>query len=180
MSNVKIFAGTLTCTTCIALCVIYVRRPPEMQLISRNVFLSSQLTPKNIKTGLPYGVGTIVDIRPDGEAADEPSHFEMEVAAKSLNLNFFYIPIPHDNIPAEAVNALGEALSRGKTPVVIYCRTGRRAVRTFALAEASRSDGPNASAILAMVRNAGFSADDLQENIAARIAARHPAPEGKD
>lgn len=88
--------------------------------------------------------------------------------------------MPHESIPDGAVDALGEALSQEARPAVLYCRTGRRAVRLYALEEASRVDGPNTEAILQMVRAAGFSADDLQDTIEQRLAHRRPAPTAKD
>ncbi len=143
------------------------------------VYVSSQIKPKEIPAMRNRSMMTIVDIRPDGEAADQPTHAQMEEAAKANGLDFNYIPVPHESIPPAAVESLGRVLSEGHKPVVLYCRTGRRAVRTFALSEASRRGGPSAEAILAMVKEVGFSADDLKDNIVGRIANRNSKPGGK-
>lgn len=90
----------------------------------------------------------------------------------SSGLNSF-IPVPHENIPDTAVAALRDALSDHEKPTLLYCHTGRRAVRTFALEEASRPDGPTAEAILKMVSRAGFSADDIANEITERIKNRN-------
>jgi uncharacterized protein (TIGR01244 family) len=87
-------------------------------------------------------------------------------------LTFAYVPVPHGDIPGQAVDALGQSLASAGKPVLLYCRSGKRAARTWALSEASRADGLDAVAIQAAVRSAGQSADDLAESIAARIAAR--------
>jgi uncharacterized protein (TIGR01244 family) len=113
-----------------------------------------------------------VDIRPDGEDAGQPPSTEIEHAAKAGEVGFYYIPVPHETIPDAAVDALSEAMSTSRLPTVLYCRTGRRAVRLFALAEATRTDGPTADSINLMVKKAGFSADDLQDAIAKRINSR--------
>jgi uncharacterized protein (TIGR01244 family) len=115
-------------------------------------------------------------MRPDGEAADQAPSAEIKNAAERDGLGFHYIPVPHESIPEADVQALSEVLSHDNMPAVLYCRTGRRAVRLFALVEASRVDGPGADAILGTVRAAGFSADDLREDIARRLANRTSAP----
>jgi hypothetical protein len=45
-------------------------------------------------------------------------------------------------------------------------------VRLFALVEAMRPNGPARDDILQMVHDAGFSADDLKDDITRRIAGR--------
>ena len=98
---------------------------------------------------------------------------------KQQGLDFSYIPVPHESIPPATVNELRDVLLSSQKPAVLYCRTGRRAVRTFALFEASRQGGPSADTILAMVKHAGFSAEDLRPEIVSRIAARTAASEAK-
>ena len=159
------------------LAVLYTHRPPSRPEPLRLgdgdlVYVSAQIQPGDVAFMRRYGMQTIVDLRPDGEAPDEPTHSQIEQAAKASDLDFAYIPVPHESIPPAAVSALGDVLSSGRKPVVLYCRTGRRAVRTFALFEASRQSGPSAEAILGMVKSAGFSADDMRAEIVSRIAAR--------
>jgi len=144
-----------------------------------SVYVSSQISLRDIGYLPQYGIHTIIDMRPDGEAPDEPSHFDMERFAKAEGIDFSYIPVPHESIPPATVKELGEVLSASKKPVVLYCRTGRRAVRTFALCEASRHGGPSVDTILGMVKNAGFFAEDLRPEIVSRIAARTAASEAK-
>jgi uncharacterized protein (TIGR01244 family) len=119
----------------------------------------------------------IIDIRPDGEAPDQVPSSEIEAAANKMRMGFYYIPVPHEGIPASAVDALGQALTSSQArPAVLYCRTGRRAVRLYALEEASRIDGPDTDAILKMVRATGFSADDLKDEINQRLSHRNSSP----
>jgi uncharacterized protein (TIGR01244 family) len=83
--------------------------------------------------------------------------------------------VPHGEIPEQAVTRLREALDRQQGPVLLYCRSGKRAARTWALAEASRPNGLPAEAIVAAVRGAGQEADDLRPRIDAAVAARGAA-----
>lgn len=184
MSNKKLFALSTAFATCAMLVLLYIQRPGRRPLLlpaseNGDVYISSQISLRDVGYMARRRMRTIIDMRPDGEAPDEPSHLEMEQSAKAQGLEFSYIPVPHESIPPATVNALGNVLASAEKPVVLYCRTGRRAVRTFALFEASRHDGPGADAILGMVRNAGFSAEDLRPEIVSRIVARTAVSEEK-
>jgi uncharacterized protein (TIGR01244 family) len=153
------------------------RRPPRPILIpiASNVFLTSQLEPKTVRFLKTRGIMAIVDLRPDGEEIGQATSAQMESAAKANGMSFHYIPVPHESIPESAVNALQRVLSEEQNrDTVLYCRTGRRAVRTFALAEASRQDGLPEAEILKAVESARFPVDDLKLAIAERISHRNP------
>lgn len=135
--------------------------------------ISEQLRPSSMTWLAGHGYGTVIDMRPDGEAADEPGSAEMGAAARARHLRFSYIPVPHGDIPESAVQALEKALADDAGgSVLLYCRSGRRAARTWSLAEASRPGGLDAQQILAKVARAGQSADDLRGDIERRIRAR--------
>ena len=146
--------------------------PAQLVPVNENTFISAQLKPDDILALERRGIQTIVDIRPDGEDAGQPSSAQLAKIAEGHKIHFHYIPVPHGTIPEEAVQQLQEVLAEPVGPAVLYCRTGRRAVRLFALVEASRHDGPDTKAILKMVQHAGFSAIDLKEDIARRISQR--------
>jgi uncharacterized protein (TIGR01244 family) len=173
-----LFFGSVAVTMGVVLCYAYANRLRATQLTAigesgSGVFVTSQLRPENFPFLRGRRIRVVVDLRPDGEAADEPSSQVMEGAARAEGLDFYYIPIPHEMIPDASVEALTKALqNREYSQAVLYCRTGRRAVRTFALAEASRPGGPSAGEILDMVVKAGFTADDLKTEIDRRIVAR--------
>jgi uncharacterized protein (TIGR01244 family) len=180
VSKWKLFFVALILTISVKLTNYYMARPkfpvtaPELKQLSENVFLTSQLQPATVPYLKRNGIRTVIAVRPDGEAPDQPSSTEIAAAAEEQRYQFHYIPVPHDSIPEEAIDSLHDALTLDQGPFVLYCRTGRRAVRLFALTEAMRADGPNADAILEMVTNAGFTADDLREDIAKRISRRSP------
>ena len=145
---------------------------PVLKQVAPNVSITSQLKLENLRPLAHAGYQFIVDIRPDGEAADQIPSEAIGHAAYNNRMGFLYIPVPHEWIPPEAVHKLSEVLAADHPPTVLYCRTGRRAVRLFALEEASRPGGPNSAEILGIVQAAGFSADDLKDDIARRISQR--------
>ena len=184
MLKTKLFATSFIVTVCVLLTVIYVHRSkrpvsPALNQLTGSLFVTSQLTPENVSALRFRGIQNIVDLRPDGEATDQAPSSEIQKAAAENGMSFHYIPVPHGPIPKDAVDELNNVLSGQTARTVLYCRTGKRAVRTFALMEASQMNGPNVDAILRMVHNAGFSADDLKENINQRIAKRNSNEEIK-
>lgn len=151
------------------------RRPHvTMHPLAAEVAVTEQIQLSDIPQIATRGYQTLIDLRPDGEAADQPASQAVEAAASASHLKFAYVPVPHGDIPDSAVNALSQALAASPRPILLYCRSGRRAVRTWSLAEASRPHGLDAQAILAAANAAGQSADDLLPAIAQRIARRAP------
>lgn len=150
------------------------RPKTHISLLKEDIGLSAQISTDAIPEIAAKGYATIIDFRPDGEAANQPSSKDIDAAARSAQLHFLYIPVPHgDAVPAEAINALNRAMSNSPKPILLYCRSGRRAARVWSLVEAATPDGLDALAIKAAVKAAGHSVDDLAPAISARIANRH-------
>lgn len=140
--------------------------------LDKDIWVSKQLTSPAIAKLRSDGFKSIIDMRPDGEAEDQPSSESMKQLAQQENLHFSYVPVPHGDIPASAVTNLEQVLAESPKPVLLYCRSGSRAARTWSLVEASHSNGFGAEAILKIVKAAGHNADDLAPQINQRIADR--------
>lgn len=145
--------------------------PVEIKPFLNGVGVTSQLQLRDIRR-LTGRFATIIDLRPDGEAPDQPSSSDVSSMCNSAGIKFEYVPVPHGTIPDSAVQALSHAIASSSKPILLYCRTGKRAVRTYCLAEASRPDGESLETILAAANTAGQSADDLAPELSARIAHR--------
>src|SRR5258708_7875477 len=106
MSKLKLFFLSLVLTTGALLVVFYVNhvRTPVLVPIADDLYLTSQLKPENILPLRRRGIKTIVDMRPDGEAKDQPPSSKIESASKQLGLDFHYIPVPHESLPESAVD----------------------------------------------------------------------------
>ncbi|MFZ6745572.1 TIGR01244 family sulfur transferase [Undibacterium sp. JH2W] len=164
---------------------LYSRRqlpPPDVSQITPalathrlhgEIWVSEQISPQNIATLKQQGIQSIIAMRPDGEVENQPTAAVMEQEAQKHGLKFSYIPIPHGEIPEARVKDLQEILAKTEGPVLMYCRSGSRAARTWSLAEASRAGGLDVTTILAAVKSAGLKAEDLQALIEQRIAARN-------
>ncbi|WP_426700242.1 beta-lactamase hydrolase domain-containing protein [Rhodanobacter sp. Col0626] len=140
--------------------------------LSGDVWVAAQMTPVQLAALPRNGIRAVIDLRPDGEVSGQPSSSVMAKAAQANGLGFGYVPVPHGDIPQASVEQLGHLLTESARPILLYCHSGRRAARTWALAEASRQGGLEPAAILAAVRSSGQSADDLATEITARVSAR--------
>ena len=150
-------------------------RQVPTRLLNDGILVSEQLRPAQMSELARLGYAKVIDLRPDGEAGDEPSSRVMGEAARRSALRFAYVPVPHGDIPESAVEARGKELRGNPGPVLLYCRSGRRAARTWSLVEASRPGGLETAAILASVRDAGQSADDLRGELERRVRLRAQA-----
>jgi uncharacterized protein (TIGR01244 family) len=174
VSKKRLFLISVALTAGVLLAVMYAERPvpPKLDLLADGVYLSSQLGARDYRFLYSLNIKTVVDLRPDGEAADQIPSSEMEHRFALGEIAFHYIPVAHESISDQAVEALSDVLAHGAKPMVLYCRTGRRAIRTYALAEASRTEGPGNDEILKLVSKHGFSATDIKADIAERVARR--------
>ena len=147
----------------------------QARKLSGQIWVTEQIEPSQLADLRRQGFRAVIDLRPDGEAPGQPSSDLMAHAAHDAGLGFAYVPVPHGEIPTQAVASLSDALHTADAPILLYCRSGKRAARTWALSEASRPGGMAADAIKDAVRAAGQPVDDLDADIAARVAARSPA-----
>jgi len=138
------------------------------------IYLTDQLRESDFPQLGRLHIATIVDMRPDGEAADQIPSRQAGDMSKRRGITFEYVPIPHGDIPSAGVDRLSSILSNGKRPILLYCRTGSRALRTFCLADAARKDGHSADELHSIAEQLGFGIKDIQPEIARRIAARAP------
>lgn len=154
-------------------CESWAPAPPlRAHSLTADISIMDQLKADEIPRLKARGFASVVDLRPDGEEVNQPSAAVIESAARANRLVFNYVPVARGDIPGDAVSALDKAIASSPKPILLYCGSGRRAARTWSLAEASRTGGLDADAILAAVKASGQSADDLSAAIRGRIANR--------
>lgn len=92
MVKTKLFFGSFAVTLCVLLTLFFINRPlsAKLQQISDHVFVTAQLQMKDIGKLANQRIMILVDLRPDGEARDQPSSTAIKNAAEQLGLKFFY------------------------------------------------------------------------------------------
>jgi uncharacterized protein (TIGR01244 family) len=113
--------------------------------LDEEVYVAPQLWPEDFAAARDAGVRTIVNNRPDGEAADQIPSAEAERLAREAGLGYLHIPVAGGGgLTREAVDAFARALGEGPGPFLAYCRSGTRSTYLWALAAASRGADPDA------------------------------------
>jgi uncharacterized protein (TIGR01244 family) len=147
--------------------------PNAPRKVTDDVSISGQITVANVKALKEQGFRAIINLRPDDESPDQSRYAQLQNAAHEAQLDYGYAPVKKGaSIPANAPKTLNNILEQMPKPALVFADTPDHAARVWALAEASRTGGLDAARILAAVKSAGQSADDLASQIDARIAKR--------
>jgi sulfide:quinone oxidoreductase len=127
--------------------------------------VAPQLSEAELGTLAAQGFKAVINNRPDGEAADQPSSAVLEAAAKRHGLAYRYLPVVSGKLSDDDVTAFADALSALRGPVLAFCRTGTRSATLWALSEAARLD---TDVILRTAQGAGYDLSAMRPRLEAR------------
>ena len=113
--------------------------------------VAGQIGPGDVGTAAAQGVATIVNNRPDGEEAGQPTSAEIAAAASAAGLGYRHIPVS-GGVSEAQIEAMAAALEAG--PVLAFCKSGTRSTYLWALARAKLGD--DAGALAAKAAAAGY------------------------
>jgi uncharacterized protein (TIGR01244 family) len=130
----------------------------ELKRINDRVCVSPQIRPEDMPALKAAGFTTIVNNRPDGEAADQPTGAEIKAAAEAAGLTYHEIPLGRQGVSSGMVEATREVLDESDGPVLCYCRSGTRSTTLWALSQAGRMP---ADEIIAAAGKAGYDVSHL-------------------
>jgi len=123
--------------------------------LDAKTYVAGQIAASDLAEAKQTGVTLIVNNRPDGEDAGQPTSAEIEAAAREAGLDYRHVPIDRGMGPTH-VEAMREAMhSAGDGKLLAYCRSGMRS--TLAWAVACREEGVPRAEVEEKARNAGFS-----------------------
>lgn len=131
----------------------------DIHALTPNFAVSGQLSVEDVGRVAARGFKSIIINRPDGEAADQPTHAEMEAAARLHGLRVAYVPVVGGRLLAADIAEFEETRIALPVPQLAYCGSGRRSAFLWAL---SRRNCLADETILATVTNAGFDVGDLR------------------
>lgn len=110
--------------------------------LTETVSVAGQITPADLASAAADGFVAVVNNRPDGEEAGQPSGETMRAAAQAAGLRYTAIPVDHSGFAMPQVEAMAAVLDAGG-PVLAWCRSGTRSANLWALAEAKRGGDPD-------------------------------------
>jgi len=130
--------------------------------IDSKYYVSEQIQVTDLDDIKAQGIRSVICNRPDGEAEDQPTHVEIETKAKSLGLEFRYIPIDRGMINEEQVQAFNSTFTELPHPVLGFCRSGMRSTSLWALANAQNMELDD---IMTKASAAGYDMTPMSERI---------------
>ena len=109
--------------------------------VTKDFAVAPQIAPADMALAAGQGFVLVINNRPDGEAPDQPDSAQMEAAAKAAGLAYVHIPVRGGPTP-DQVEAVADAISGAKGPVLAFCRSGTRSINTWSLGQAASGARP--------------------------------------
>jgi uncharacterized protein (TIGR01244 family) len=128
--------------------------------------VSAALTEADFAEAAARGFETVLNVRPDGEAADQLTTALAKRAATAAGLEYVHIPThKYELFADDIVSGVAHVLASAQGPVLVYCASGQRAAIVWAAA-AARTVAVND--VLATLTAAGFDFDFLRDDLEAQ------------
>lgn len=106
----------------------------DFRRVNDRLSVSPQIALADVAKARELGFTTIINNRPDGEAPDQPTSAEVEAAARSVGLDYVFIPVSGMPTPQQVADQR-EAIDGSDGPVLAYCRSGNRCMVTWSIGE---------------------------------------------
>ncbi|MDP1632182.1 MAG: TIGR01244 family sulfur transferase [Caulobacter sp.] len=126
----------------------------DFRRVTEDFSVSPQIAIEDMAAAAAAGFKMVINNRPDGETADQPSSAGMEAAARAAGLAYVHIPITGGPMP-DQVEANRLAIEEAEGPVLAFCRSGTRSIVTWSIGQmisGARSRGE----LTALGREAGY------------------------
>ncbi len=109
--------------------------PISVRQIADDVCVAPQLSPQAMAGAAQAGFKAVVNNRPDFEGGpDQPTSAAIEAAALAAGLVYRYLPVNGAYQSPEEAAAMAGLLAELPRPLLMFCRSGARSARLFALA----------------------------------------------
>lgn len=136
----------------------------QIRQLTDQLSVSPQLGLEDIAQVAAAGFRGLINNRPDGEAAGQPTSAQLADAAARHGLAYRYVPVVPGRFDPETIGAMASALDALPPPVLAFCRTGTRSTSMWALQACRHTD---AQALLETARAAGYDLDALAPQLRA-------------
>lgn len=131
--------------------------------------VSPQIAPEDCAAIAAAGFTMIICNRPDAEIPNHLHAQTIETAAQAAGLDFVTLPITHQTMTIDNVDAQRAALDKADGPVLAYCASGTRSSIIWSLGQAGDMDS---AAIIAATAQAGYDLGGLHPQLEALAAKR--------
>lgn len=102
--------------------------------------VASQLSPDEVGAAAAQGFTTLINNRPDGEEAGQPTDAALRSAADEAGMSYLALPVDATGPTRAAVDGTVAAMAASAGPVLAFCRSGTRSTFLWALARSQMGD----------------------------------------
>ena len=114
--------------------------PLPTRSIDAGVSVAPQLTPAAMAEAARAGFRSVINNRPDfEEGPTQPTNASIEAAARAAGLEYRYLPVSGSYQSPEEAAACAALLAELPRPLLMFCRSGARSTRLYALARGAQS-----------------------------------------
>ena len=106
-----------------------------MKKVTDKLHVGTQVTAGDIERAKGEGIAAIVNNRPDGEEAGQPTAADVRRAAEAAGLGYTHLPVVSGRIGEDDVRAFQKAVAAAPGPVLAHCRSGTRSLTLHVLGE---------------------------------------------
>jgi uncharacterized protein (TIGR01244 family) len=115
--------------------------------VTDHLHVSPQISVEDVARAKELGVTMIINNRPEGEEAGQPTGESIEAAAQAAGIGYAAVPVAHGGFAPWQLDGMAAALEQaGEGGVLAYCRSGTRSILLWALTRARAGDSPDALA----------------------------------
>lgn len=94
--------------------------------LTETIAVSGQIQPGHIAAIAEAGYRVLVNNRPDGEEAGQPSSAEIAAAAAAAGLEYHFLPVTAADFPGPDAARMAALLGDVERKLLAFCRTGTR------------------------------------------------------
>ena len=94
--------------------------------LTDSIAVAGQIAPEQVAQVAAAGFKVLVNNRPDGEEAGQPSSAQIETAALEAGLEYHHLPVTAQDFPGPDAAEMGTLFDDESRPVFAFCRTGTR------------------------------------------------------
>lgn len=120
--------------------------------LDQSCFASGQIDPALLPLISARGIGAIINNRPDGEEAGQPTASAIASAAEQAGVAYHHLPM--GGLTLEMIAEARAAIDGAEGRVLLFCKSGMRSALLWAAVEAAK--GQDLDQTIAAAARAGY------------------------
>lgn len=126
----------------------------ELRNVTPTFAVAGQISVADLEAAAAAGFKVVIKNRPEQEEPGQPGEADLRAAAEAAGMRYHALPFTGPPPPG-VVSSMAGLLEQARGPVLAYCRTGRRSIMAWAMAEALAGNR-RPDEIIALAAKAGY------------------------